>query len=171
MLKAAMQFRFLPAFLTAMAVWSQVATAVTLSRNITVFEESKLGPDAAHIFLSCLNASDVTYRLYVEDGAITVFPPDNRICDFDGIDEWLEQCMMIVSRMVVAAVQDSIEPSYGYLNSIPATEATYAWLLEEGARGLHATGTRPMIIGSPLTDWTEDETEECMIKESSCDHC
>ncbi|KAJ5986583.1 hypothetical protein N7451_010948 [Penicillium sp. IBT 35674x] len=152
-----MHFQLLPVFLAAVAVG-----------NITLLAEEELRPDAARIFLSCLNASDVTYRLYVEDGAIIVFPPDNRVCDFDGIDECLEQCMMIISRTVVAAVQDSIEPSYGYLNSIPATEATYTWLLEEGARGLEATGKRPIIIDSHSTAWTEDEPEEYMTEERLC---
>ncbi|KAJ5805908.1 uncharacterized protein N7503_003510 [Penicillium pulvis] len=171
MLKVAMHFQLLPVFLAAVAIWSQVATAAVLSRNITFFEESELLPGAAHIFLSCLNASDVTYRLYVEDGAIIVFPSDKRMCDFDGIDEWLEQCMMITSSTVVAMVQDSIKPSYGYLNSIPAIEATYAWLLEKGARGLHTTGKRPIFIDSPLIDWIEDGTEEYMGEEELCDLC
>lgn len=159
-----MQFQHLPFFLGAVAVWSQVATAIAGAENITILDESDLRADAAHVFLSCLNASNVTYQLFVEDGATIVYPPNNRTYDFEGVDQWLEQCMMMTSRTVVAAAMDSINPSYGYLNSIPATEATYAWLMEQGARGLNVTGTMPVTDESSLFARGDNEMEENLIE-------
>ncbi|KAJ5949886.1 hypothetical protein N7454_001470 [Penicillium verhagenii] len=62
---------------------------------------------------------------------------------------------------------DSIKPSYGYLNSIPATEATYAWLIEQGARGLEVIGTKPMTDESSLSARAGGEIEEvdlCIVR-------
>ncbi|KAJ5671399.1 hypothetical protein N7507_000526 [Penicillium longicatenatum] len=165
-----MQFQLLPVILASVVFWSQVTTAVAGGQNITILDESDLRADAAHVFLSCLKASNVTYQLFVEDGATIVYPANNRTLDFEGVDEWLEQCMMMTSRTVVAAVMDSVKPSYGYTNSIPATEATYAWLIQQGARGLNVTGTKSMTDESSLFSRAGGEMEEGMVEGRSFSH-
>ncbi|RDH35064.1 MFS general substrate transporter [Aspergillus welwitschiae] len=115
----------------------------TAAANITILGQGDLHQDTADSFLSCLNATGVRYRLYIDAGSTVVLPPGNRTLDTGGVDEFLLHCMMMACGTMDIAAEDTDEDNEEHMASVYASIVTYDWLVDQGARGLRAIGTRP----------------------------
>jgi hypothetical protein len=126
-----MHLQLLPVSLAAVIAWGQLAAATDSMHNMTLVEESNLRQDIADSFLACLNATNSTYRLYVNHGTTVVYTTKNRRIDFCGLDKGLLECLTTVSDTMDVAthMQRSHESDHKYILSIPATDVTFAWLM------------------------------------------
>ncbi|GLA35027.1 hypothetical protein AnigIFM63309_009915 [Aspergillus niger] len=115
----------------------------TAAANITILGQGDLHQDTADSFLSCLNATGIHYRLYIDAGSTIVLPPGNRTLDTGGVDEFLLHCMMMACGTMDIAAEDTDEDNEEHMASVYASIVTYDWLVDQGARGLRAIGTRP----------------------------
>ncbi|RHZ57687.1 uncharacterized protein CDV56_107091 [Aspergillus thermomutatus] len=141
----------------AASAWIQAVEATDAVRNITVLGPTALHQHTADNFLTCLNATEISYRLYVDEGIATVLPPGNRTIDFSGVDERLLECMKMSTDKVSIAAEDTTEYNENHASSVHTVQVTYAWLVEQGAVGLHAVGTRLVSLEEGLTAREEDE--------------
>ncbi|KAJ5729771.1 uncharacterized protein N7483_004279 [Penicillium malachiteum] len=94
LLSSVMQFKSWLAALLAVPMCAH-AVAVGQTHNITVCGPTALDKDVADSFLFCLNATQVRYGLYIDEGVTVVYPVVNRTIDFDGADERLFDCMIL----------------------------------------------------------------------------
>ncbi|GLA55563.1 hypothetical protein AnigIFM63604_002352 [Aspergillus niger] len=131
----------------------------TAAANITVLGQGDLHQDTADSFLSCLNATGIHYRLYIDAGSTLVLPPGNRTLDTHGVDEFLLQCMMMACGTMDIAAEDTDEDNEEHMASVYASIVTYDWLVDRGARGLRAIGTRPAKILEDIFVRDEEETD------------
>ncbi|PYI04547.1 hypothetical protein BO78DRAFT_290462, partial [Aspergillus sclerotiicarbonarius CBS 121057] len=110
--------------------------------NITIMGRGDLHQDTADQFLGCPNATGMVYRLFVEEGNTMVLPPENQTTDLFGTDGPLLECMMQVSSAMAVLSMDADEPDERLASSVGVDLVTYTWLLDQGARGLCAIGTK-----------------------------
>ncbi|GKZ29157.1 hypothetical protein AbraIFM66950_003317 [Aspergillus brasiliensis] len=133
---------------------------LTAAVNITVLGQGGLNQDTAGSFLACLNATGINYRLYIDAGSTIVLPPGNRTIDTDGVDELLLECMMMACGTMDIAAEDTNEDNEQHMNSVYASLVTYDWLVEQGAQGLRAIGTRSVKDLEDIAVQDEDGTED-----------
>lgn len=155
-----MQFQPWAALFTAMSLWLHLVSA-TEAQNIRVLGRTELRQNVSDLFLDCLNITQTSYRLYVDEGMTIILPPENRTMDYEGADELLMECMMFFSDKMSLAAEDAIGFNSQHLNSIAATDASHAWFVARGAQGLHAVGTRPASVESRLL--ARDKEDECAL--------
>ncbi|GLA50018.1 hypothetical protein AnigIFM63604_006032 [Aspergillus niger] len=136
----------------------QVIQATDVVRNVTMLGPTTLHQHVADGFLTCLNATEISYRLYVDDGTTTVIPLSNRTIDFTGIDERLLECMKMSADTMSVAAEDTVEYNENHAGSMGAFQATYAWLVQNGAVGLRPVGSRSVTMEEGLTS-REDKGE------------
>lgn len=168
-----MQLKAWPAILAIAPICIQAAAVVDQAQNMTVRGRTDLSQDVANTFLSCLNATEVQYRLYVDEGITVVRPVVNRTIDFDGTDERLRGCMMLTTRNMSIAAEDATSSGEGG-NGIHASRATFPWLVSQGAQGLHAIGTMkpgsPVQLDSSLVSRDVSEMKASLLEGRSFSH-
>ncbi|OJJ67891.1 hypothetical protein ASPBRDRAFT_134313 [Aspergillus brasiliensis CBS 101740] len=147
--------------------WIQLTAAV----NITVLGQGDLNQDTAGSFLSCINATGINYRLYVDAGSTILLPPGNRTIDTDGVDELLLECMMMACSTMDIAAEDMNEDDERHMDSVYASLATYDWLVEQGARGLRAIGTRSVKGLEDIAVQDEDGSGVSLLVKEAAFYC
>lgn len=133
----------------------------TAAANITILGPGDLHQDVADSFLFCLNATGIYYRLYIDTGITIVLPPNNRGIDTGEDDEFLLQCMKMACDTMSIAAEDMNEDNADHMNSVYASLVTYDWLVEQGARGLRAIGTRPALTLEDIAVRDGGKNEVC----------
>ncbi|PWY91296.1 hypothetical protein BO94DRAFT_617809 [Aspergillus sclerotioniger CBS 115572] len=162
---------FQPLSILLLTAGAHLASSTSLASNITILGPDDLHQSIAETFLICLNAINIPYRLYVDAGTTTILPLTNRTIDTTGTDAPLLDCMMSASNTMNLAAEDTTYSNENHAISIPATEATYAWLLKHSAQGLHPIGSKPSIpmathkrsllhYWSYLSDYSECTSED-----------
>lgn len=168
-----MQLKACLAALVAVPICAHAA-AVNQSRNITVRGPTSLDKDVADSFLSCLNATEVRYALYIDEGVTIVHPVVNRTIDFDGADEHLFSCMMLSVQNMSIAAEDFAASENENTHSIHASRATFPWLVSHGAVGLQVIGTQKpgssLQPDSSLASWDVDEMQASRLLKRSVSH-
>ncbi|KAJ5673274.1 hypothetical protein N7507_002401 [Penicillium longicatenatum] len=137
-----MRIKAWSAILAVTPLCAQAAAVLDQAHNITVRGPTDLNQDVANTFLSCLNATEVQYRLYVEESVTVVHPTVNRTIDFEGADERLRGCMSLTTQNMSIAAEDGTGSDTDGIDSIHASRATFPWLVSQGAQGLHVIGTK-----------------------------
>ncbi|PYH33715.1 putative MFS monocarboxylate transporter [Aspergillus neoniger CBS 115656] len=143
--------------------WPSLIAALvqfTAAANITILGPGDLHQGVADSFLFCLNATGIYYRLYIDAGITIVLSPKNRGIDTED-DEFLLQCMMMACDTMSIAAEDMNEDNENHINSVYAFLVTYDSLVEQGAQGLRAIGTRPALTLEDIAvrDGGENENE------------
>ncbi|RAH42631.1 uncharacterized protein BO95DRAFT_233985 [Aspergillus brunneoviolaceus CBS 621.78] len=147
-------------------LWTALLTGAAalhgaMAQNITVYGAAELPAGATETFLTCLSSLETSYRVYVDSGMTVILPPgSNQIITLDGADSGLYDCLTVSEVMtgMQLAVEDTVKTDANQEeNSIPASAATYAWLLAQGAQGQTPIGTRPSASANSTTIHDEDE--------------
>ncbi|KAJ5129032.1 hypothetical protein N7476_007649 [Penicillium atrosanguineum] len=103
----------------------------------------------ADIFLSCLIAIEVQYRLYIDEGVTVVHPAGNRTIELNAADESLLGCMLLTARNMSIAAGKAASSDREAVDSIQASRATFPWLISQGTLGL--SQLVPRSLGRPFS--------------------